>query len=209
MAENSKNASQRPNFAEIANGAEFNRWYWLKREMVQICKELGLPGTGSKFELRDRIMFALDNGGKLLPTPKEKVLSRFNWAKGELTPKTLITDNISFGQNLRKFMKAQIGEHFSFNTDFMAWAKEHPGRTLEEAVQKWLELENRKKDPAFRSQIADHNMYNQYLRDIMDDNPGLSAAQARTCWEHKKQLPTEDGFIRYEATDLNILDSTP
>lgn len=173
--------------------------------MVAICKAMGLPYTGGKFELRDRIMYALDHNGELLPPKKKKFVSKFNWSKAALTPETVITDNISFGQNLRKFMKAHIGENFTFNTEFMEWAKANPGKTLGDAVEKWIALENRKKDPSFRTQIADHNMYNQYLRDITDDNPGLSVAEARRCWEAKKQLPTADGFIRYEKDDLAFL----
>jgi len=195
----------RPAFEEIETGAEFNRWYWLKEEMVAICKQSGLPYSGSKFELRDRIMYALDHEGAVMPKPKKKkATSTFNWAKAELTPDTLLTDNVSFGPNFRRFMKAEIGPKFSFNTDFMSWAKQNPGKTLREAVQMWKELEARKKDPGFRSEIADHNMYNQYTRDFLDDNPKLKPGDARYFWLLKKQLPTEDGFIRYDRSDLEL-----
>ena len=189
---------QRPQFSSISSGAEFNRWYWLKKEMQGICKQLGLPTTGSKFELRDRIMYALDNEGQLLSRKVPTISSRFDWKNEELTPDTLITDNISFGQNLREFMKGHLGKHFSFNTQFMAWAKENPGRSLQEAIDKWQELERQKKDPNYRSAIADHNMYNQYLRDIMDAHPDLSMQEVRKCWERKRRLPTNTGFIRFE-----------
>ncbi|MEL6538503.1 MAG: DUF6434 domain-containing protein [Bacteroidota bacterium] len=194
----------RPDFEQITTGAEFNRWYWLKNEMVALCKTMGLPYSGSKFELRDRIMYALDHDGALLPAPKKRTKSGFNWAKAELTPETVITDNVTFGQNLRRFMKRQVGEHFAFNTDFMAWVKAHVGHTLAQAVKKWHQLEARKSDPSFRTEIAQHNMYNQYTRDFLDDNPELTPGDARRCWLLKKQLPTEDGFIRYHPDDLAL-----
>lgn len=194
----------RPQFADIKTGVEFNRWYWLKEEMVSICKQLGLPITGRKFDLRDRIMYALDNDGKLLPHKKEKSTSKFNWAKEELTPKTVLTDNVSFGQNFRKFMQKHIGNKFSFNIDFMAWAKTNPGKTLADCIEKWKQLERRKKDPNFQSKIADNNMFNQYTRDFLADNPHKTVKDARTYWLLKKQLPTKDGFIRYSRTDLKL-----
>ncbi len=194
----------RPAFEHIKSGKEFNRWYWLKTEMIEICKRSGLPSTGRKFDLRDRIMYALDNNGATKPIKKLKKTSRFNWAKAELTRETVITDNISFGPNMRRFMKQEIGEHFSFNTDFMDWTKANPGKTLADAVVKWKALRDRNKDPSFRRTIAANNMYNQYTRDFLDDNPNMGPTDARKYWLLKKQLPTEDGFIRYAKRDLDL-----
>lgn len=196
---------QRPKFEHIKSGAEFNRWYWLKEELVEICKRANLPVTGRKFDLRDRIMYAVDHQGKIKPQPKKKkATSKFNWAKEALHCDTLITDNLSFGQNFRKFMTNEIGTSFSFNTDFMAWVKANTGKTLADEVAQWQILEKLIENPKFRSDIAANNMYNQYMRDFLDDNPGKTIKDARTCWLLKKQLPTEDGFIRYESTDLNL-----
>ncbi|MEL6256241.1 MAG: DUF6434 domain-containing protein [Bacteroidota bacterium] len=199
---------QRPDFSEITSGEEFNKWYWMKEEMIEICKAAGLPSTGRKFSLRDRIMYALDNGGKVMPDPpKRKPTSKFKWSKEPLSPDTLITDNITFGQNLRRFMEAQIGAHFSFNSDFMDWAKENEGKSLQDAVIKWEELEARKKDPSFRRQIAANNMMNQYFRDFFDENPERSFEDARKAWTLKRRMPMKDGFVRYESPDLDLLES--
>ena len=97
MVKPSEQNEQRPDPSQIDTGSEFHRWYWLKKELIAICKQMGLPSSGSKFELRDRIMYALDNEGKLLPSMKKKHTSSFNWSKEELHPDTVITDNISFG----------------------------------------------------------------------------------------------------------------
>ncbi len=196
----------RPDFSNIKSGTEFNHWYWLKEEMIEICKQAGLPVTGRKFDLRDRIMFALDNNGKIKPqSKKKKVLSSFNWSKSQLTLETVITDNISFGPNFRRFMAGQIGNKFQCHSDFMDWVKSNEGKTLEDAVLKWLELESRKDDPSFRRGIADNNMYSQYIRDFLDDNPRQNLKNVRKFWLLKKQLPSEDGFIRYEKSDLDLI----
>lgn len=173
--------------------------------MIEICKQIGLPTHGRKFDLRDRIMYALDNEGALLPETKKKPTSKSNWAKATLTPKTVLTDNVSFGPNMRRFMKAQIGERFAFHIDFMDWMKSNGGKTLQDAVKQWLVFEQERKDPNFRTQIADNNMYNQYTRDFLDDNPDLSPKQVRICWNQKRRLPMTDGFVRYEKEDLQFL----
>ncbi|MEM1319552.1 MAG: DUF6434 domain-containing protein [Bacteroidota bacterium] len=196
----------RPDFTDIKTGVEFNNWYWLKAEMVDICKAIQLPYSGSKFELRDRIIYALDNDGALKPVAKKKKAhSKFNWARAELSRDTVITDNISFGPNFRRFMKAEIGDHFSCHGDFMAWAKSNAGKTLEDAILKWEELERRKENPNFRREIAAYNMFNQYVRDFLDDNKGYSFQEARKYWDVKKQLPTKGGFVKYEKSDLALI----
>lgn len=196
---------QRPEFSDIKTGEEFNRWYWLKEELIAICKQAGLPANGKKFDLRDRIMHALDNQGEVKKEKKKRATSRFNWAKAELSLETLITDNISFGPNFRRFMQEQIGSKFSCHSDFMDWVKSNEGKTLRQAVDKWHELEARKEDPNFKRDIADHNMYNQYTRDFLDDNPGKTIHEARKCWLIKKQQPTKNGFVCYERADLTLL----
>jgi len=196
---------KRPDFNTIKSGTEFNNWYWLKEEMVEICKRSKLPSNGRKFELRDRIMFALDNDGKIKPEPKKKKKkSKFNWAKSELTIKTKITDNVSFGPNFRRFMKSEIGPKFSCNSDFMNWVKNNEGKTLGNAIHEYYQLEKRKENPDFKKEIADNNMFNQYTRDFMKDNPNEKIKNVRKYWLLKKQLPTKNGFVKYEKSDLEL-----
>ncbi|MEM6685258.1 MAG: DUF6434 domain-containing protein [Bacteroidota bacterium] len=196
----------RPDFEHIQTSAEFNQWYWLKEELVEICKRSNLPITGRKFELRDRIMYALDHNGAVKPSPiKKKTTSKFNWAKATLTLETEITDNVSFGPNFRRFMKSQIGAKFSCHSDFMDWVKANTGKTLEDAVTTWKMLEKRKEDPEFKREIAANNMFNQYVRDFLAANAGTTIKDAKRYWLLKKQLPTADGFVRYETTDLALV----
>ncbi len=195
---------QRPTFEEIKSGSEFNRWYWLKEELIDICKQSGLPHSGGKFELRDRISYALDNDGQLLKKQKQTKTSNFNWAKAILGPETIITDNITFGPNFRNFMKKEIGNRFSCHSDFMDWVKSNTGKTLQDAADQWIVLEKRKQDPDFKREIADHNMYAQYTRDFLEDNPGMTLKDACKYWLLKRQLPTETGFIKYDPRDLNL-----
>ncbi|NRB46909.1 MAG: hypothetical protein HRU41_04500 [Saprospiraceae bacterium] len=194
---------EKPKITEITSSAVFQSWYWLKVEMVEKCKQLGLPYAGGKFELRDRIIYALENDGALMPVvEKSKPTSKFNWAKANLSLDTEITDNVKFGPNFRRFMSAQIGPHFSCHSDFMDWVKEHPGKTLRDAVIKWEELERRKEDPSFQREIAEHNMLAQYVRDFMADNPESRFQDALRCWKAKKQLPAKGGFVKYNQKDL-------
>ena len=196
---------ERPAIEQIASGKEFNKWYWLKHELVAICKLMNLPIKGNKFELRDRIMNAIDHGEALRPTSPSKKTSSMNWAKATLSVETRITDTVSFGPNFRRFMKSQIGDKFVCNAEFMAWVKSNVGASLADAIDHWHALEARKENAGFRKEIAPSNMYNQYTRDFIDDNPGTTIKEARACWMVKKERPTDDGVVRYDSSDLQFL----
>ncbi|MEM6464452.1 MAG: DUF6434 domain-containing protein [Pseudomonadota bacterium] len=187
--------------------AEFERWYWPVASLQQFCEALGLPASGLKDELRKRVARRLE-GEEAETTPRRRLAkSRFNWSSSSLTPETPITDNISFGPNVRGFFKRTIGSGFVCHGDFMAWVKANAGRTLNDAVEAWWMLEARKDDPAFRREIAACNNYLQYLRDFRDANPALDIDQAKTCWDAKKIRPARDGRVEYEVEDLRFLES--
>lgn len=194
----------RPHFEDIKSGNEFRRWYWLKEELVAICKRCNLPYSGGKFELQDRIAYAIDNHGRLLRKSTVKPRSKFNWAQAHLTLETVITDTVTFGPNFRQFMNNHIGKKFTCHSDFMDWVRANAGKNLQDAVNQWHILEDRKKDPNFKRDIAGHNMYAQYTRDFLEDNPGKTIRDAKTYWLLKRQLPTETGFVRYEPSDLEL-----
>ncbi len=195
----------RPDFKDLKTGAEFSQWYWLKEEMAAICRSMSLPYNGSKFELRDRIIYALDNSGALLnSTSKPKKTSRFNWANAILTLDTVITDNVSFGPNFRNFMKSQIGKRFVCHGDFMDWVRSNSGKTLSDAVLKWQELEDRKSIKGFKRDIAEHNMLSQYVRDFLRDNKDMALRDALRCWKLRRELPAENGSVVYSPSDLRL-----
>lgn len=198
---------KRPPFSEIHTAPEFDRWYWLKTELVTICRELNLSTAGNKATLRQRILHALAPDQYPAPTPTKRAPRRasFSWSKAALRPDTVIDASVSFGPNFRHFMRSQIGEQFSCHSDFMDWVRANVGKTLADAVIAWQQLELRKADPNFRRDIAEHNQMLRYLRAFLDDQPTADRALAMRCWELKKQRPAPGGRILYHPSDLDLL----
>ena len=182
---------------------EFERWYWPVEHLKHFCDLLQLPKSGTKAELRARVEAALGSPVKhQAAMPRKRRSGSFNWAKEPLTSDTIITDTISFGPNVRKFFRSEIGKAFSCHSDFMDWVRNNEGKSLGDAVSAWLVLEERKDDPTFRREIANCNNYLQYLRDARDQNPGMSLEDAKRCWQHKSVRPAKDGYVIFEQKDI-------
>ncbi len=58
--------SERPALDRNLDSKTFCDFYFLKEELVNFCRENGLPVSGGKIELADRIAYFLDTG-KVLP----------------------------------------------------------------------------------------------------------------------------------------------
>ena len=193
----------RPPIESIASSAELRRWYWLKADLVEHAGALGLPTSGGKFEILDRIAHFLDTGEVLRPQ-KSKESSDFDWHSAELTDATIITDSYRNSQNVRRYFRSRVGDGFKFNIEFMAWMKANVGRTLGDACAEYLAIRAREAAPGFQSKIADHNQFNQYTRDFMADNPSASIDDVRRFWALKTQQPSEDGRHTYHPADLEL-----
>ncbi len=192
----------KPNLTKDISLADFNDFYWLKQELVDFCKTVGLPTTGGKIEITNRIRHYLSTGTIIKSqTVKNKSTSTFDWNAELLSPETIITDSYKNGENVRRFFLQEIGSHFSFNVIFMNWIKENVGKTLGEAVIEWHRINELKKDKNYESEIAPQFEYNKYMRAFLKDNPDLSSADAMKYWKLKS---AKRGTNEYEKTDLEL-----
>ena len=189
--------NERPELNKKLDAATFRSFYYLKQELADFCKENGLPTSGSKIELTDRIAYFLDTGNVLKPSAKRKTAVNI----GTLTEDTVIESNIVCSEKHRAFFSEKIGKSFSFNVPFQKWLKANAGKTYGEAVRAYYRILEEKKQP--KTEIGRQFEYNTYIRDFFADNPGKSLHDAIKCWNYKKSLP---GHHRYEQSDLCALD---
>lgn len=65
---------ERPALDRNLDSKTFRDFYYLKEELVNFCRENGIPVSGGKIELTDRIAYFLDTGKVLsVPAAKRKV----------------------------------------------------------------------------------------------------------------------------------------
>lgn len=179
---------QRPDIESIRTGAEFERWYWLRSELVDFCRDHGLGTSGRKPELANRIAHFLNTGQIQRSTPASPT-STVDWRKAELTLETEITDSYSNTQNMRSFMRLNAADHFKFSNEFMDWMRSNQGKTLADAVAFWLDLDDRKRNGGYREKPLPQNQFNQFTRALSEAVPGISAKEVRRLWAIKRAKP--------------------
>lgn len=113
--------TSRPPFTEIKTYQEFSKYYWYRDELIQICRELGLPSSGMKLELNRNIQ-AYFNG----ETVEEKL--KVKTSKSVVTNVSLSTKllecGFTFGPKFREFFAEQTGvKNFKYNADMVATVK--------------------------------------------------------------------------------------
>ncbi len=194
----------RPNINDIETSHELKSWYWLKQELVELCKQRQLSYAGAKFDILERVAIALDKGITKTEkiSPSYKPTSKFIWSKSLLSLDTVITDSYTNGPNTRKFFKQHCGGKFHFTIQFMDFMKNNCGKTLQYAINEWQRLNEKSKDKNFKSEIPAGNQYNKYIRDFFEDNPDMTIEQARHFWKLKRSLPL--GRHVYEKKDLKL-----
>ena len=189
-------AFKRPSLTRELDSTVFRRFYYLKEELVSFCREYGLPVSGGKPELTERIAGFLDTGKVPMPSAKKRPTA----CAGVITEDTVIEAEIVYSEKLRAFFRERIGKGFSFNVPFQKWLKENAGKTYGDAVTAYYRVLEEKKRT--KTAIGRQFEYNTYIRDFFADNRGKNLTDAIVCWKYKKSLP---GHHRYEPSDLVAL----
>ena len=155
----------RVDFSDIKSFEEFNRYYWYREELSQICKSLGLEYRVTKQEL-NHIIEQYFNGNKI-----EKFIRKVNKKQGEAITlnASLLECGFSFNQKFREYFSVVTGvEPFKFNADMAtAWRKVKADNDLNFTIQDMLKVYYGESDYA----KYDHSVcqWNQFLKDFCSD----------------------------------------
>ena len=190
--------TERPNLSKELDSNTFRNFYYLKEELVSFCRENGIPSSGGKEEITERIATFLDTGEIISSRAKTRKSIKIK----DISRDTIIESDFVCTEVHRAFFKEEIGKSFSFNVAFQKWLKGNAGKTYEEAIDAYYRILEEKK--VVRTTIDKQFEYNTYIRDFFADNTGKTLKDAICCWNYKKSLM---GHNRYEKTDLIALKS--
>ncbi|MBP7212583.1 cytoplasmic protein [bacterium] len=193
--------NKRPKLDRNISPKDFKDFYWLKKELVLFCKEYNVISSGGKIEIANRIIHFLETGERI-KSVKDKIdkpKSNFDWNTERLHLKTIITDNYKNTENVRKFFTSMVGKHFKFNVLFMNWMKQNVGKTLNDAITEWNQINLIKNGKNYEPEIGSQFEYNRYMRDFLKNNPDMTPNDARKYWMLKRETR---GSKKYTKEDL-------
>ena len=155
----------RADFINIKSFEEFNRYYWYREELLQICKSLGLEYRGTKQELNHIIEQYFK--GNIIEKSVRKVNKKQAKAITLNTP--LLECGFSFNQKFREYFSVVTGiDPFKFNANMAtAWRKVKVENDLNFTIQDMLKVYYGESDYA----KYDHSVcqWNQFLKDFCSD----------------------------------------
>lgn len=91
--------SERPKLDKNLDGKTFREFYYLKEELVDFCRRYGLPASGGKLEITERIAHFLDTGEVLAAKKVQKKAQII----GNITTDTEIEPNFVCSEKHRAF----------------------------------------------------------------------------------------------------------
>lgn len=155
----------RPDFDKITSFEQFNKYYWYREEMSQICKSLGLEYRGTKQEL-NHIIEAYFKGHLIKKSPRKKVKKQVETISLD---SPLLECGFSFNAKFREYFAAVTGiSPFKFTADMAtAWRKVKSEKDGNFTIQDLLKVYYGQSDYA----KYDHSVcqWNQFLKDFCAD----------------------------------------
>ena len=155
----------RPEFDKITSFDEFNKYYWYREEVSQICKRLGLECKGTKQELNHIIEQYFK--GNLIK--KSSVKNEKKQVENITLETPLLECGFSFNTKFREYFSAVTGiTPFKFTADMAtAWRKVKRENDLSFTIQDMLKVYYGKSDYAkYDNSVC---QWNQFLKDFSAD----------------------------------------
>ena len=177
--------SARPLLEQTLTGAELLRWYWLKDELVDFARALGLGVGGGKEALTTRIAAHLD-GEEFHEAKVNRVTARGQLGS-RLTADTVIPIGQRCSQNLRRWFDEQIGPSFRFNQEMRDFFAHTDGtQTLDDALQHWHAT--RERGP---NNIDRQFEFNRFTRAWHLHNPQGTRQELLVAWAGYRAAPVD------------------
>ena len=192
--------NKRPKLNKDIRIEDFRDFYWLKKELVSFCREVGISSGGGKIEITNRIIEYLKTG-KVTKKPAIKK-AKLPKATKPITEETIIGIEYRSYKEKKEFLKSVIGKQFHFTIHILDYFKKNTGKkTYGDLIKEWHKERELKKDSNFVKEIAPQFEYNTYIRDFTKDNPNKTRKEAIKYWKIKKALR---GNNLYKRSDLEL-----
>ena len=178
-------SSERPPLTPELPGPELLRWYWLKEELTQFARTLGIRTTGSKQILTQRIAAYLD--GRIFTEPTVARPAPSTQLSGTLTGDMMIPVGQRCSQVVRGWFLEQLGPSFRFDKAMRGFFARTDGtQTLADALDHWYATRNmQQQEPAAQFE------YNRFTQSWYKLHPNGSRQELLAAWRAYRNQPID------------------
>ncbi|MGM7697049.1 DUF6434 domain-containing protein [Microbacterium sp. A84] len=177
---------QRPDLTGDLTGNELLRWYWLKDELADFARSLGIRATGSKEVLTQRLAAALN--GVSFTEPVTQRSGNKAQLSGPLSASTVIPRGQPCSQTVRAWFIEQVGESFGFDGELRAFFADADGtQTLQDALEHYYASRDQGQK-AIGSQFE----YNRFTRAWYQAHPEGSREDLIEAWRDYRRRPVDE-----------------
>ena len=181
----------RPSFKDIESFEEFNKYYWYREELSQICKSLGLEYRCTKKEL-NYIIEQYFKGNRIEKSIR-KVKKKHTEVISLNTP--LLECGFSFNQKFRDYFSAVTGvSPFKFNADMAtAWRKVKRDNDKKFTIQDMIKIYYGESDYAkYDNSVCQWNQFlKEFCADDHSNNYSNKLKVAAILWKEVKDSKNE------------------
>jgi SAP domain-containing new25/Domain of unknown function (DUF6434) len=189
---------KKPKLDANMNIQDLSEFYWMKAELHEFCRRLGLSTSGGKIEIHQRIEHFLRTGKREnLSTRPMDTSSSAPSPEGPFNMNTRVWGNFRCTREIRDFFEAVVDRRFHFSVVLQKFIKSNPGITFQQIADEWARLRTLKKSGKVYS-IDSQFEYNQFTRDFFAD-PKNNGKTRKDCIEAWKEVRSMRGARKYKS----------
>lgn len=176
---------KRPGLTGNLTGGELLSWYWLKEELADFARRLGIRATGGKELLAQRIAAKLDDAPFAEPQrARRTVRAQLN---NPLTPETVIPEGQRCSQIVRAWFIEHVGGSFGFDAEMRSFFAGTDGtQTMQDALDHYRATRERG-----AKTIDAQFEYNRFTRAWHEANPTGAREDLLHAWQRYRERPIE------------------
>lgn len=188
--------SKKPKLDRNINLKNFLDFYWLKSELQEFCRMTGLPSTGGKFDLVERIKTFLAHGLRIAPSRSAEQNKSSSIGPAFFSLDTKAEKNFRCSREVRNFFEREVGKQFHFSVRLQNFIKANPGVTFRQIIEEWNRQRTMVKSGE-KFNIPPQFEYNQFTRDFFADpqNKDKTRKDCVTAW---KEVRIKRGDRKYK-----------
>lgn len=192
----------RPKLDSNISLEDYLNYYWLKKELVQFCNEIGIDSTGWKLEIHRRIVDYLSNN-----VIHKKVYKSNKTEHKDLTEINLdmvVTSGFKRNPQTTNFFKS-IDSRFHYSVRLNQFIRDNIGKiTYKDIMDEWRKEYELKRKGIKTTPELPQCEYNRFVKDYLEDNRDRSFKDAVSAWNFKKLMR---GDNRYHREELFLYDN--